>query len=257
MSKKELWLGLNESAREALVARDYKARAFFQRLAESGIEAGELAAADRRRPEIRRAWIPGVEIFLRTIHSQPHRGLFGELVRRDEGNLAKIGLWPRQWSVARMFASSAKGFHVHPPSIPPETTAEKWHRRLFLAQPKNYSLRRYDDEQWDVLFLVQGRAEVILHDVRAGLKARTMRLFVDGDNHRSSNNVGIVVPPGVAHAVRTEGSDDVIMVYGTSTAFRPEFEGRIASEVEKASLPESWRRFLKESGNQKPGDGSQ
>ena len=34
------------------------------------------------------------------------------------------------------------------------------------------------------------------------------------------------------------------MVYGTSTSFRPEFEGRIASEVETAELPESWQRFL-------------
>ncbi len=85
---------------------------------------------------------------------------------------------------------------------------------------------------------------MILHDVRAGLPRRTMRFFVDGDNHRSNNNVGIVIPPGVAHAIRAEGSEDVIMVYGTSTSFRPEFEGRIASEVETASLPASWEKFL-------------
>jgi hypothetical protein len=36
----------------------------------------------------------------------------------------------------------------------------------------------------------------------------------------------------------------VIMVYGTSTVFRPDFEGRIASDVETAALPESWQRFL-------------
>jgi hypothetical protein len=34
------------------------------------------------------------------------------------------------------------------------------------------------------------------------------------------------------------------MAYGTSMVFRPEFEGRIASEVETAVLPESWRKFL-------------
>jgi hypothetical protein len=34
------------------------------------------------------------------------------------------------------------------------------------------------------------------------------------------------------------------MVYGTSTKFQPDFEGRIASEVENAGLPESWRKFL-------------
>ena len=257
MNDRELWLGLNESARKALGARDYKPGAFSQRLAESGVEASELVAADRRRPEIRRNWIPGVEIFSRTVYSQPQRGVFGELIRRDEGILTKIGLWPKQWSAARMFANSAKGFHVHPPSIPPETIAEKWHRRLFVTQPQNYALRRYDDEQWDVMFVVQGRAEVILHDVRAGLKVRTMRLFVDGDNHRSANNVGVVVPPGVAHALRTEGSEDVIVVYGTSTAFRPEFEGRIASEVETASLPKSWRKLFENSGNQRSGEKDQ
>lgn len=245
MNKKDLWVGLNQAARKALAARDYKTAAFVQRIAESGVEAGELAAADRRKPQIRRAWIPGVEIFARQVHPQPYRGSFAEFVRRDEGILAKIALWPKQWSAARMFAHTVKGFHVHPPSIPPAATAEKWHRRLFIAQSRNYALRRYDDEQWDVMFFVQGRAEIILRDVRAGLPTRIMRFFVDGDNHSSRNNVGIVVPPGVAHAIRTEGSEDVIMVYGTSTTFHPEFEGRVANEIETASLPKSWQEFLK------------
>jgi dTDP-4-dehydrorhamnose 3,5-epimerase-like enzyme len=211
---------------------------------QSGISAGELAAADRRKPEVKRAWIPGVEIFARQIYPQRHRGSFGELARCDHGILGKIGFWPRQWSAARMFAHSAKGFHVHPPSVPSDSSAEKWHRRLFVARPQNYSLRPYDREQWDVIFFVEGRAEMILRDVRAGLPSRTMRFFVEGDNHRCADNVGVVVPPGVAHAVRAEGSEDVIMVYGTSTTFRPEFEGRIASEIETAELPDQWRKFL-------------
>src|SRR5947209_4473462 len=45
-------------------------------------------------------------------------GCFAEFVRRDEGILARIGLWPKQWSAARMFGHTAKGFHVHPPSVP-------------------------------------------------------------------------------------------------------------------------------------------
>jgi len=246
MSKrdKNLWIGLNAAAQAALASRDYKAGSFSQRLAHSGVDAGELAAADRRKPEIKKTWIPGVEIFSRTIYSQRHRGAFGEFVRRDEGILGKIGFWPKQWSAARMFAHSAKGFHVHPPSIPSETTAQKWLRRLFVTEPSNYTLRRYDEEQWDMMFFVQGRAEMILRDVRAGLPTRTMRFFVDGDNHRGRNNVGIVVPPGVAHAIRVEGSEDVIMIYGTSTIFHPEFEGRIAGEIETAELPDSWQRFL-------------
>ena len=243
-SEENLWVGVSDAARNALTARDYKAGSLTQQIAHSGVDVGELAVADRSRPEIKRVWIPGVEIFSRTIHSQRHRGAFGEFVRRDEGVLAKIGFWPKQWSAARMFAHSAKGFHMHPPSIPSDTTAEKWLRRLFILRPQNYSLRRYDEEQWDVMFFLQGRAEMILCDVRAGFSKRIMRFFIDGDNHRSSNNVGVVVPPGVAHAIRAEGSEDVIMVYGTSTTFHPEFEGRIASEIETAELPESWQEFL-------------
>jgi deoxycytidine triphosphate deaminase len=48
----------------------------------------------------------------------------------------------------------------------------------------------------------------------------------------------------VAHALRAEGLRDVIMVYGTSTSFDPGFEGRIASEVESAPLPEEWERYV-------------
>jgi hypothetical protein len=143
-----------------------------------------------------------------------------------------------------MFANTAKGFHVHPPSIPENADAADWLRRVFIDESENCSLRRYDDEQWDVMFFLQGRVEMILCDIRVGFPRRVMRFFVDGDNHRSNNNVGIVVPPGVAHAIRAEGAEDVIMVYGTSTIFHPEFEGRIASEVEGAELPEGWRKFL-------------
>jgi dTDP-4-dehydrorhamnose 3,5-epimerase-like enzyme len=133
---------------------------------------------------------------------------------------------------------------VHPPNIPENTDAVDWLRRLYIDEKDNYSLRVYDKEQWDVMFFIQGRIEMILYDIRAGLPRRIMRFFVDGDNHRSNNNVGVVIPPGVAHAVRAEGTEDVIMVYGTSTIFRPEFEGRIASEVETAVLPDSWQNFL-------------
>jgi dTDP-4-dehydrorhamnose 3,5-epimerase-like enzyme len=242
--KKNLWQGIEAGAWKALSTRDYHTASFGKRLSRQGVDASELAAADRNKREVKEAWIPGVEIFSRKVHAQRHRGSFGEFVRRDEGILAQIGFWPKQWSAARMFAHTAKGFHVHPPSIPKNATAADWLRRLFIDEPDNYSLRRYDDEQWDVMFFLQGRAEIILFDLRAGFTRRLMRFFVDGDNHRGNNNAGIVIPPGVAHAIRAEGSEDVIMVYGTSTVFRPEFEGRIASEVETAELPESWQSFL-------------
>ena len=73
-----LWLGVSETARNALTPRDYKLSSLPQRVAQSGVPAGELVRADRSSPEIKRAWIPGVEIFSRTIHSQRHRGVFGE-----------------------------------------------------------------------------------------------------------------------------------------------------------------------------------
>jgi len=241
---KKLWQGLTAEARSALVLRDYSAQTFAQQLAGAGIEAGKLASADRTDAGVREAWIPGVEIFPRTIYPQRHRGSFGEFVRRDEGVLARIGFWPAQWANARMFAQTAKGFHIHPPSIPDGTEPGAWLSRCFIEEPENYSLRRYEREQWDVMFFVQGVAEMILRDARAGMPPRTMRFFVDGDNHRGANNAGVVVPSGVAHAIRVEGSEDVIMVYGTSTSFRPDFEGRIASDVETATLPESWARFL-------------
>jgi dTDP-4-dehydrorhamnose 3,5-epimerase-like enzyme len=240
----KLWQGLDPSAQSALTGRNYRTASLAQELSQRGVDASELLAADRNQREINKCWIPGVEIFARKIYPQRHRGCFGEFVRRDEGILAKIGLWPKQWSAARMFASTAKGFHVHPPSVPEDSAPAEWLRRLFMDEPNNYSLRRYDEEQWDVMFFLQGRVEMILCDIRAGLPRRVMRFFVDGDNHRGDNNAGVVIPPGVAHAIRVEGTEDVNMVYGTSTIFHPEFEGRIASEIETAELPESWQKFL-------------
>jgi dTDP-4-dehydrorhamnose 3,5-epimerase-like enzyme len=246
MSKHEenLWQGIDRGGRGSLNTRDYRTASFTQELSQRGVDAGELAAANRSQREIKDVWIPGVEIFARKVYPQRHRGLFGEFVRRDEGILARIGLWPKQWSAARMFSGTAKGFHVHPPSIPENSDPVDWLRSLYIDEPDNYSARRYDNEQWDVMFFIQGRLEIILFDIRAGLPRRVMRFFVDGDNHRSDNNVGIVIPPGVAHAIRVEGTEDVILVYGTSTVFDPEFEGRIASGVETAALPESWQKIL-------------
>jgi dTDP-4-dehydrorhamnose 3,5-epimerase-like enzyme len=230
---KDLWRGVEEQAAKALITRDYGAPSLRERLATIGVDAGEITQVAHDKLD----WITGVEIFPRHIHAQRHRGLFGEFARENEGLLGKLQLWPTQWSAARMFAGTAKGFHVHPPFVPSGQKAADWIRRHEAT---------YNREQWDVMFFVQGRVEMILRDLRAGLPRRTMRFFIDGDNHRSANNIGLIIPPGVAHALRVEGSEDVIMVYGTSTIFNPEAEGRIASEVESAQLPESWQRFLAE-----------
>jgi dTDP-4-dehydrorhamnose 3,5-epimerase-like enzyme len=238
----DLWNGLKPDARVALAQRDYSAKSLPERLGTSGAEAGELLAAPRE--SLAAAWIPGVEIFTRKIYPQRHRGFFGEFARQEEGLLAEIGFWPRQWATARMFAGTAKGFHIHPPSIPEETSPEAWFRRLFFEEPKNYALRRYELEQWDVMFFVQGAVEMLLIDERAGLERRTMRFIIEGDDRRGPNNAGVVIPSGVAHALRAEGAQDAIMVYGTSTKFNPAFEGRIADGVERAPLPEAWLDYV-------------
>lgn len=240
MTKKKLWRGLASGAADALSVRDYRELSPGERLATIGVDAGEIVSIDRNELD----WIPGVEIFARAVHSQHHRGLFAEMGRENEGIFGQLKIWPRQWATARMFANTAKGFHVHPPFVPEGADAAKLIQKRFGS--KAGGTIEFEREQWDAMYFVQGRVEMILREVRAGLPAKTMRFFIDGDNHRSRNNVGVVVPPGVAHALRVEGSEDVIMVYGTSTPFRPEFEGRIASDVESAQLPESWQSFLAE-----------
>ena len=89
---------------------------------------------------------------------------------------------------------------------------EKWFQRLFVEKARDYPLRPYAQEQWDVMFVIQGVAEFFFVDERAGLERRVMRLFIEGDDHRGANNAGVVIPPGVAHAMRAEGSADVIIV---------------------------------------------
>ena len=236
----KLWRGLRDSARVKLSQRNYQQPTLAQRLAVTGVDAGELIACDRASLE----WIPGVEIFPRRVFAQRHRGFFGEFARQNEGPLAAIGLWPGQWATATMWAGSAKGFHIHPPFIPEGQEPEAWFRRLFVEEPGNFALRPYGREQWDAMFFAQGCVEMLLVDERAGMTRRVMRFLIEGDNHRGGNNVGVVIPAGVAHALRAESSEDVIMVYGTTMPFDPGFEGRIESGIETLDLPPDWRGYV-------------
>lgn len=240
----DLWKGLNQAASARLSQRNYHVKSLAERIATSGVEVRELIAADLAVAEIAAAWIPGVEFFARKVFPQRQRGFFSEFARRDEGLLAKIGLWPGQWATACMFAGTAKGFHIHPPHIPQGTEPGNWFKRQFVDEPGNYSLRAYDREQWDVMFFIQGNVEMVLIDERAGMPRRVMRYHIEGDDLRGPNNAGVVIPPGVAHALRAEGSRDLIMAYGTSTKFEPTFEGRIASDVENAPLPPEWAAYI-------------
>ncbi len=231
------WRGLTAEAQAKLTARDYASADLPTRLATAGLEGGQVLAAE---PLLREAaaWIPGVELFHRPIHPQRHRGGFGEFAREGEGPLGRIGLWPRQWATARMFVGTAKGFHIHPPFIPENAEPATYLAALFADE--DATRRPYDREQWDVMFIVQGRAEMFLIDERAGFDRRRMRFMIDGDDVRGPNTLGVVIPPGVAHALRGEGGTDVIMVYGTSTVFDPSNEGRIAAGIEADALPEEW-----------------
>ena len=239
-----LWHALNPAAQAALSQRDYSRLTLADRLATTGVEAGELTAPNTKAG-LTEAWIPGVELFPRTIYPQRHRGSFGEFARRDEGPLAALGFWPAQWAAARMFSGTAKGFHIHPPHVPEGRTAAEWFQCLFGAAPAAPTERPYAQEQWDVMFFVQGVVEMFLVDERAGLPRRRMRFLIEGDDHRGAHNAGVVIPAGVAHALRAEGSTDAIMVYGTSTSFNPAFEGRLADGVERAGLPPEWETYFR------------
>jgi dTDP-4-dehydrorhamnose 3,5-epimerase-like enzyme len=233
------WRGLGPVARAALKTRDYSSSEIAERLQEAGrVEARELAAG--LPAELR---IPGVEVFQRKVFHQRYRGYFAEFAREGESRLGQIGLWPRQWATAKMFAGTSKGFHIHPPWIPEDTTPEAWFRKLFLDEPESFANRPYEREQWDVMFFIQGICEMFLIDERAGLPRRKMRFMIEGDDLRGENNVGVVIPAGVAHAIRSASSQDLIMVYGTSTIFAMESEGRIAHGIETPETPSDWEAF--------------
>lgn len=236
---KDLWRGLGSVARAALQTRDYSDSSLAARLHQTGrVEAKELVNGIPAE-----VTIPGVEVFHRRVFHQRYRGYFSEFARENEALLGKIGMWPKQWATARMYSGTSKGFHIHPPSIPDDTTPEAWFKRLFVDEPENYSLRPYDKEQWDVMFFIQGICEMFLIDERAGMPRRKMRFIIEGDDLRGDNNVGVVIPAGVAHAIRSASSQDLIMVYGTSTVFDPANEGRIEHGIETPETPADWEKF--------------
>ena len=227
----EHWEGLRSSARNSLEQRDY------------GISvpcAGDLVGNEK---------IPGVIVFPRTVYSQHNRGFFGELARLEEPPLSDLKLKPVQWASACMFGGTAKGFHVHPPYIPEGTEPSDWFHKLYVDEKDNMTIRPYDREQWDVMFFVSGLVELILVDERVGLPREVMHFHLNGDDRGGGESHGVVIPPGVAHAMRSASSQDVVMVYGTSTVFNPKAEGRITSSIEKALLPAEWIDYLAVDGS--------
>jgi len=58
--EKDLWEGINARAQGALSTRNYRIESLGQELSERGVEASQLTTAERKNPEIEKAWIPGV-----------------------------------------------------------------------------------------------------------------------------------------------------------------------------------------------------
>lgn len=237
----QTWRGLRPQAREALAGRDYGTGGIAEQISTSGVDAACLV---ENRDSLSEVWIPGVEVFKRRVFHQKGRGYFAELARTSEGVLSKIGLAPTQWATALMHRDSAKGFHIHPPYVPDGERPEEWFTRLYMDEPGNYSLRPYEREQWDIMFFLQGICDMLLVDERAGMPRRIMRINIYGDNRPGDNNAAVVIPAGVAHALRSIGHEEVIMVYGTSTVFEPEWEGRIEAGIEESRIPEAWSTYL-------------
>jgi len=241
----DCWKGLKPAARARLETRDYTNDVLARRLATSGVGAGE---AIQGREDLADVWIPGVEVFPRRVFQQKGRGYFSELTRLNEGVLDRIGLAPKQWASASMHRDSAKGFHIHPPHIPDGIQSDHWFRDLFVENAGDFSRRPYDREQWDVMFFLTGLCEMILVDERDGLTRRIMRFTISGDSKPGNDNAAVVIPPGVGHALRSIGNEDLIMVYGTSTTFNPDWEGRIGSAIENPTLPVDWSDYLADGG---------
>lgn len=239
-SSEETWTGLRPEAKALLETRDYAVGDLGSRLATTGVNVSEAIAS---RDELNDAWIPGVELFSRRVFQQRGRGYFAELTRTSEGVLDRIGLAPTQWASALMHRDSAKGFHIHPPHIPEGREAGEWFQECYVDTPYDYTKRSYDREQWDVMFFLTSLCEMLLVDERAGMPRRVMRFIIAGDSRPGPDNASVVIPPGVAHALRSIGNEDLIMVYGTSTTFNPLWEGRIESGVEAAPLPVDWERY--------------
>ena len=165
-------------------------------------------------------------------------------MREGQGVPGDLGFWPKQWATARMFAGTCKGFHIHPPFIPEGADPSAWVQQLYVSPSSPPCERPYDREQWDAMFFIQGNVEMLLVDERAGMERRVMRFLIEGDDSGGSAHAGVLIPPGVAHAIKVEGSGDAIMVYGTTTVFDPEAEGRIADSIERADLPPDWVKYL-------------
>jgi len=111
------------------------------------------------------------------------RGFFCEVIKDGEETFHEI----KQTSYTETLPGVIKAFH--------------WHRK-----------------QWDVWFVVNGLAQVVLHDLRenSSTKGETQVVFAGRENP-----ILISIPPGVAHGYRVIGNEKVCLFYHTSEAYNP------------------------------------
>ncbi|MFA6536918.1 MAG: dTDP-4-dehydrorhamnose 3,5-epimerase family protein [Patescibacteria group bacterium] len=111
------------------------------------------------------------------------RGFFCEVIKDGEETFHPV----KQTSYTETFPGVIKAFH--------------WHQK-----------------QWDVWFVVNGLAQVVLYDMREGssTKGETQVVFAGRENP-----VLISIPPGVAHGYRVLGNEKVCLFYHTSEAYNP------------------------------------
>lgn len=108
-------------------------------------------------------------------------GFLMEVLREDEGLLKKFG----QTTFTVAYPGTIKGFH--------------WHKK--------------QDDLW---FVAQGKALVVLHDLRedSETKGQTQTILADEENPQL-----ILIPVGVAHGYKALGVKPVLLFYHTTEPY--------------------------------------
>ncbi len=112
------------------------------------------------------------------------RGNLTELLRDDEGLIEKFG----QASLSITYPGIIKAFH--------------WH-----------------EKQDDLWFMLNGNAQVVLHDLRKNSKThKTTQVVYMGELYEP---MLLLIPKGVAHGYRVLGEKSATLLYFTTQAYDP------------------------------------
>lgn len=116
-----------------------------------------------------------------TDNPNERQGFLMEVLREDEGLLKKFG----QTTFTVAYPGTIKAFH--------------WHKR--------------QDDLW---FVAQGKALVVLHDLREGspMQGETQTILADEEHPQL-----ILIPVGVAHGYKALGEKPVLLFYHTTEPY--------------------------------------